>query len=520
MTYMRAEALFDGGDYVGAIEEYTKTAYSHRHPKYGADAGYAAIIAYQKQAEKLEKEHAKDSPEITQWRQKAVENQLAFVKSYGTDKRSGSVLAKASEELFALKNYAKALEVATSVVAQKGGVDKKLNKTAYGVIAHSQYELGNYAEAEKGYKKQLQYIDKSDKEYAKVTERMAATAYKQGDIARQANDLNAAIEHFMRVKKIAPNSSARVAAQYDAATYMLKLQQWDKALVELLDLRRKFPDHELTRDVSQKIAYAYEQDEQWDKAAKEYMAIYRNNKDATVQRDALFIAAGLYEKAGNYDLAIKEFKRWAHAYERPFDNRMEARYHLAVLYKKVNDMNRHLYWLRRIIDGDRNEGAGRTDRSRWLGAWANAEYGDYWTWEFNRVKLRAPLQKWMPKKSEKLKNALQRYEKAADYGVFEIATRASYSIGELYARFARELMDSPRPGGLSAAERQEYELVLEEQAIPFEDTAIEIHQGNIQHAWEGNFNPWIEKSFAAMARLSPARFDKQEIQVSYGYGIR
>ena len=101
-----------------------------------------------------------------------------------------------------------------------------------------------------------------------------------------------------------------------------------------------------------------------------------------------------------------------------------------------------------------------------------------------------------------------------------MSARASYSIGELYARFAREMMTSPRPKGLSNLERQEYELILEEQAIPFEDLAIEIHQNNIQFSWKGNYNEWVGKSFTAMARLSPARFDKQEIQVSYGDGIR
>jgi hypothetical protein len=81
-------------------------------------------------------------------------------------------------------------------------------------------------------------------------------------------------------------------------------------------------------------------------------------------------------------------------------------------------------------------------------------------------------------------------------------------------------MDSPRPKGLSATELQQYELLLEEQAIPFEELALEIHQNNIQQSWNGNFNQWVDKSFAAMARLSPVRYDKQERQVSYGYGIR
>lgn len=520
MVYMRSEALFDGGDYESAITGYEKTAYEYKNPKYGADAGYAAIIAFQNRADELKKQHGENSPQLTDWLAKSVESQLQFVKTYRNDKRSASVLAKTSEELFALKRYNKALEIATSIVAQKGKTDEKLLKTVYGVIAHSQYELGNYAEAEEGYRNQLKFISGKDKEYATVLERVATTAYKQGETSVKNDDLEGAIKHFLRIKKIAPSSEIRIVAQYDAATHMMTLEQWDRALVELLELRKKFPAHKLSKDVTQKIAYAYEQAGRLKQAAEEYMALYRNDKDETVRRDALFIAAELYEKAGEDETAITHFKQWARIYEEPFDNRMEARYHLSYLYKRNNDMIRHLYWLRRIIDGDAKAGPLRTDRSRYLAAAANADYGDYWTWEFNRIKLRAPLDKYMPSKSEKLKNALNRYERAAKYGIQEMSSRASYSIGELYAKFAREMMNSPRPKGLSAVEREQYELVLEEQAIPFEDLAIQIHQSNIDLAWGGNYNEWIARSFKAMARLSPVRFDKQELQVSYGDGIR
>jgi tetratricopeptide (TPR) repeat protein len=520
MTYMRAEALFDGGDYVAAIDDYEKTAYVYSDAKYGADAGYSAIIAYHKHAEDLQKIHGEDSPQLGEWRTRTVDSQLNFVNAYRNDKRSGAVLAKASEDLFALKRYEKALEVATSVVSRDGAIDSELNRTAYGVIAHSQYELGNYAEAESGYQSQLKYIAPDDKEYNVVLERVAATAYKQADVALQANETDQAIKHFLRIKTIAPMSDARVAAQYDAATQMITLKQWQPALAELNELRSKFPDHEICRDITQKIAYVYEQDGQWKQAAEEYMSVYRNDPDEDARRDALFIAAGLYEKAGEDAMAIEQFKHWAHAYEEPFDNRMEARYHLARLYKKNEDIDRQLYWLRRVIDGDKKADRSRTDRSRWLAAWANAEYGDYWSWEFNRVKLRMPLDKWMPKKSEKLKNALERYEASAGYGIFEFSSRSAYSIGELYAGFARELMESPRPKGLSSVELQQYELLLEEQAIPFEELAMEIHEGNIRQSWDGNFNAWVDKSFAAMAKLSPARYGKQEMRVSYGYGIR
>jgi len=39
-------------------------------------------------------------------------------------------------------------------------------------------------------------------------------------------------------------------------------------------------------------------------------------------------------------------------------------------------------------------------------------------------------------------------------------------------------------------------------------------------SWQGHFNDWIVKSFDAMKRLSPARFDKVEEVARYGDEIR
>ncbi len=521
MVYMRAEAAFDGGDYPTAIQHYERSAYEFKHPKYGPDAGYAAIIAHQKEMERLIKINGESAEQVTAWRSKGVESQLRFVQAYRDDERSGSVLAKTSEELFALGRYEKALEVATSIVSREGAVDRELNRTAWGVIAHSQFELGDYAAAETGYRSQLRYIDIDDSQYAEVTERMAVTMYKQGEQALAADDMAAAVEQFLRIKTAAPNTEVRVIAQFDAATYLMKLEDWDPALAEMNELRRLFPNHKLAKDLPQKIAWAYEQDEQWLMAAREYESIYRSDTGADLRRDALFLSAELYEKAGEDEQALEYFKKWAFEYEQPFDTRMEARYHVAYLYKRMDDLNRHLYWLRRVIDGHNKAPSDwQSDRSAWLAAWANNEYGDYWRTEFDRVSLRHPLNKSIPRKNEKLKNAMDRYQKAAGFSVADQTTRATFNIADLYGQFARELMDAPRPKGLSDLEKMQYELVLEEQAIPFEDLAIEVHQTNIERSWGGMFNPWIAKSFDAMAKLNPARFDKQEIQVAYGDGIR
>ena len=53
--------------------------------------------------------------------------------------------------------------------------------------------------------------------------------------------------------------------------------------------------------------------------------------------------------------------------------------------------------------------------------------------------------------------------------------------------------------------------MLEEQAYPFEEKAIGIHETNARRAAEGIYDQWVRKSYAALAVMKPARYDRPEI---------
>jgi hypothetical protein len=84
-------------------------------------------------------------------------------------------------------------------------------------------------------------------------------------------------------------------------------------------------------------------------------------------------------------------------------------------------------------------------------------------------------------------------------------------MAETYREFSAALMDSERPEGLSAAEKTDYELVIEEEAWPFEERAIEVHEANFELLAAGIYNPWVQKSLDKLAVLMPGRYAKNEI---------
>ena len=62
--------------------------------------------------------------------------------------------------------------------------------------------------------------------------------------------------------------------------------------------------------------------------------------------------------------------------------------------------------------------------------------------------------------------------------------------------------------------------MLEEQAFPLDEAAIEIHQTNAGRTRDGLYDQWVRQSFGALAELMPGQYNKQEKVLSYVDQIR
>jgi hypothetical protein len=92
--------------------------------------------------------------------------------------------------------------------------------------------------------------------------------------------------------------------------------------------------------------------------------------------------------------------------------------------------------------------------------------------------------------------------------VGEVTAAATFYMAEVYGEFSRALLESERPADLTAAELGDYEMVLEEEAYPFEEKSIDVHEKNLELMAAGVFNTWIEKSMAELAVVMPGRYAK------------
>ncbi len=114
-----------------------------------------------------------------------------------------------------------------------------------------------------------------------------------------------------------------------------------------------------------------------------------------------------------------------------------------------------------------------------------------------------------------METALRQYEQAAAYQVATVTTAATCRTAEIYAHMGEALLQSERPAGLSAEALAEYNLLLEEQAYPFEEQAISLHETNIQRIESGLYDAWIGRSQAILATLVPGRYAKLERSATY-----
>ena len=526
MTFLLAESLSEAGEYAQAIPAYEQVAYDYNDKVYGADAGYSALLL----AQQLVSGQTLTATQKNEWQEHKTNNALRFAQTYPADPRAATVLTQAAQELLELKHFAEAATVAEEVLNLKPPAEAKLQFTAWLVLGHSNFDAKNYTEAETAYWQVLKllpgYLQIAGEQAStapttqQIRERIAASIYQQAQTDLAAGQKDQAIVKLLRIGDVVPDSDIAIKARYDAGVYLMEQEKWADAEKVYLVFRQQYPNHELAATIPAKLVLIYQNQSKWALAANELGVMERSSNDPNVKRQSLAMGAELYEKSGNKTMAIEQYQRFANEYPHPITEAMEAELHLAQLYGENNDTQKHQYWLQRIVESEAGAGAQRTARSTYLAASAANELADAPYKEFTSIPLTLPLKQSLQRKRVALDKALKAEEGVLNYGVADFTTQASFRIGEIYGQLSRDLLKSERPQDLDALALEQYDILLEEQAYPFEEKAIQIHQTNAQRSWKGTYDPWVKHSFEELAKLLPARYKKSESVVEVSNDIQ
>jgi tetratricopeptide (TPR) repeat protein len=409
-----------------------------------------------------------------------------------------------------MEEYEQALVAAKKLLEVFPDADGDIVRSAWLVIGHSSYELEQYSEAEFAYLKVLDILPEGDKTRDALVDNLAASIYKQGEQAKAVQEHRIAADHFLRVGRIAPNPSIRPTAEYDAAAALIQLEDWDMAASVLNGFRTTFPGHELQPEVTKKIAFVYREDGQLSMAANEYERIETESEDEEIRREALLVAADLYEKDGDKSSTLVVYQRYVDYFPQPVELNLETRNKIAQILKEQNNRDAYLSELEKIVAIDDAAGTDQTPRTRYLAGTAALVLAESRYEKFLAVKLVKPFEVNLRKKRQLMKSLTKEFTALIEYEIGEVTAASTFYLAEIYAHFSVALMTSERPEGLSPLELEEYELAIEEQAYPFEEKAIAVHENNLELIYRGVYNEWTEKSLQKLAEFVPARYAKPE----------
>ncbi len=512
-VFLLGESLAQLKDWESAIAAYERAAYDFKGYEGATEAAYAAVVAY---AEYAKVWNRADEAHYQFQQQAQQANRLRFATLHAHDARAIEVLYIAARFAFEQKEHEQALSLSQQLIDWPQLHSKPhIVLEARIIKAHSLYTLRRYTEAEQAYHDVLVVLPIEDQRHKALIENLAASVYQQAESKLLAGDKAGAVEEFMRVGRVAPSSALRPNADYDAASYLLELKQWSRAIEVMSAFRLRYPQHVQLDSLVPKMALAYRETEQWEKAADELTVMFKLAKTEQEKQDTLLIAAELYDRAKNYPQAILSYRQYANTYPEPLDDYMESANRLAELYQLSDKPLKRRFWLTKQMKTVDRAGNRADDRMRYLAARASAVLADDAFRQYKAIKLSLPLQESMRKKTAALEKAMQAYQKTASYGVSSYATEAGYRMAEIYAQLSKDLMDSDRPNGLNELELEQYDILLEEQAYPFEDSAIDIHEQNASRSWSGIYDDWVKNSFESLQRLLPGRYNKPEVTVEF-----
>lgn len=531
--FLLAELLFEDRQFPPAVVEYETVAYGAplaaaaagtapvaarpAGPAFAkaADAGYGALLAY------AELVKAAPTPaERAALQRSGVASALRFADTFPADPRTGSVTTTAAETLLALGEAAQASAVARQALGGPS-VSTAEQRTAWTVIAVSAFDRGQFGEAEQAFGQAIDHAGSGSPQATDLAERRAVAIYRQGDAARAAGRMREAITHFERLATLAPQSSMRAAAQFDVATALIGLEDWAAAAASLEDFRRRHPGHALQADVPAKLALAYSEQKRWAAAAGEYERIAASASEPTLRRSASWQVAELNERALTEatlpsaaavarKAAIASYEKYLAAWPQPLEAATEARWKLVQLTRADGQGAKSVAWTKALRALELAGGAARTPRTKALSSLAALELTQPLRAAYDRVRLVEPLAPNLKKKKASMEALLAAYAEASADGAAEAVTSATFHTAALYQDFGQAMLGSQRPRRLKKLELEQYNVMLEEQAFPFEEKAIQLHETNARRTTQGLYDEWVKKSLAALATLKPARWAKTE----------
>ncbi len=498
VNFLYAENLYEIGLYAQASAAYEMAAYRYAPYTNAVEAGYAVLISLEKRNDLL----AED------FNHQMIAASSQFIQTFPDDSRVNEVHHKRVDQYLALKEFkvaAENLELLIPLISQQHAVLGSL----WGKLTYAYFMLDDFPAVEKSAQQALRHLTvKDNKLRGEINERLAAAIYKQGEAAQAMGDFAGAALQFLRIALIVPNAAIIAQAEYDGATAHINDSNWPAAATVLERFITKNPQHKLVNGAKEKVAFVYSEMGDSTKAAQAYRELAKIEKNPERKRAWVSQSADFYQQSGDFKLSAKMLTQLMALMPIHNSEYFEIAFRIAKIDFESGNMSGYKSKLNLIINdvgSDNDQAVLRQHAAMATLALAEEQYK-----AFAVIKLVHPIKTAMKHKKETMKLALNLYKRVSKYKISNTTTAATYYIGEIYLQFSQSLLSSEMPKELDGEELEMYTMMLEEQAFPFEEKSINLHQLNTKRVSSGIYDQWVKKSYKSLEKLQPARFYKHE----------
>lgn len=353
---------------------------------------------------------------------------------------------------------------------------------------------------------QTPFFEGAPRDAERLREPLATAIYRQGEMAAASGDATLAVAHFQRVSSVLPGSEVAIKARFDAANTLLNAAEWQTAINELTRFRADYPNEPLAREVGEKLVYAYRESRQPLRAADELL---RGAEQAPNPWPLKLRAAEFYHQAGSIQDRNVLYRGWLAIAPGPQNGTDHLQQQTLRQRLIESGSGPDLDQLRETL-------VAREADSRWHSAqtllWAGHAalvLGVEAAESFAGIALAHPLATSLTRKQRALEQAQSYFLEAESFAGEAVQSEVLYRRAELYRILARDLMASEVPQELNELETLQYQMLLEEEAYPLEERAMELHSRNHGRIARQGFDAWIERSLEALADMHPGRYSRE-----------
>ncbi|MEC7376166.1 MAG: outer membrane protein assembly factor BamD, partial [Pseudomonadota bacterium] len=391
---------------------------------------------------------------------------------------------------------------------------------AWQVTARIRQENEAYGLAERAWKQALELASSEAVSPAVsgqadvLRQQLATVVFRQGEQAAASGRVNEAVRHFERVESVLPGSEIAIKARYDAANTLLKAAAWSEAVANLEAFREAFPDHGLAEGISEKLVVAWTESGDYTRAASELLQASANHADPWPVR---LRAAALLDRAGNLVERNELYRDFLAAHPSPEDSQQHQQLQ-TLRYQLIESTEEADHWREALVAAELDSPWHSEDSLEWA-ARASLVLGARAAAAFTRIGLDQPLEQSLARKQKALETARQRFLDAEALGGEQVRSESLFRRAELYRGLANDLMASSVPVELNEMEAMQYQMLLEEEAYPFEEKAIALHRENHERITSRGYDPWIGRSLGILAELHPGRYERNLKWLSWNMEI-